>query len=154
MIAGTISFASKWFSMDSWEVVTWLVYSCKGSMLYLLDYMPGMRFPHRHRALREQSIYDNWMVIFKSRTRIRGRLQACFFLKLRLNGLQKRTTCLATLLLQTCLITNQVAASWVNTDWIKLRGSHAIHGSTSLAAKQVCLGPEKTHNMYRFCCKK
>ena len=30
------------------------------------------------------------------------------------------------------------------SDWIKLRGSHAIHGYTgvtSLAAKQVCLGP-------------
>ena len=83
MMAETISFASKWFSMDNWEVVAWRVYSCKDSMLYLLGYMPGMRFPHRHRAPREQSIYENCMGIFKSRTRVRGRLQACFFLKLR-----------------------------------------------------------------------
>lgn len=31
-------------------------------------------------------------------------------------------------------------ASILTSDWITLRGSHAIHGSNALAVKQVCLG--------------
>ena len=45
--------------------------------------------------------------------------------------------------LQNPCVGGQVVAS-LTFDWIKFRGSHAIHGRvTSLVAKQVCLGPLK-----------
>lgn len=69
---------------------------------------------------------------------------------------QKRGTCFATLLqnelksdiarftthVQTCLAANQFVPSCVNTDfWIKV--TTYTQGVTSLAEKQVCLGPAK-----------
>ena len=52
---------------------------------------------------------------------------------------------------QTCLATYQFA--WILTSgWIKLRGTHVMQGVTSLAAKQVCLGPVKRPTC-THCCK-
>ena len=85
----------------------------------------------------------------------------CFSFKLRSNGQQKRATYFATLLyntlksdvariithLQTCLVTNQVVASCVNTDfWL-------YTGVTSLPANQVCLTPVKRTTCTEFAAK-
>ena len=44
---------------------------------------------------------------------------------------------------------------WILTsDWIKLRGSHAIHGSYITCCKTSLPWAGKTCNMYRFCRKK
>ena len=44
---------------------------------------------------------------------------------------------------------------WILTsDWIKLLGSHAIHGIYVDLLKNKIVWASKTHNMYRFCCKK
>ena len=40
------------------------------------------------------------------------------------------------------------------SDWIKLRGSHAIHGSYVTCSKTSLPWAGKTRNMYRFCRKK
>ena len=45
--------------------------------------------------------------------------------------------------------------AWILTsNWIKLRGSHAAHGSYVTGCKTSLLWTGKAHNMYRFCCKK
>ena len=45
-------------------------------------------------------------------------------------------------------------AAWILTsDWIKLRGSHAIHGSYVTCCKTSLLWVSKTRNMYRFSAK-
>ena len=43
-------------------------------------------------------------------------------------------------------------AQWLISDWIKLLWSYTIQRSyfMSFLAKQVCFGPVKTRNMYRF----
>ena len=44
--------------------------------------------------------------------------------------------------------------AWILTsDWIKLRGNHAIHGSYVTCCKQVCLGPVKRATCTDFVAK-
>ena len=45
---------------------------------------------------------------------------------------------------------------WLISDWIKLRWGYTKQRSyfMSFVAKQVCFGPVKTRNVYRFCWKK
>ena len=93
----------------------------------------------------------------------------CFSFKLRSNGQQKRAIYFATLLqnalksdvarittyLQACLVTNQVVASCVNSDfWLdKLRGTRTIHRSYVTSRKSSLPYAGKTFNMYRVCWK-
>ena len=59
---------------------------------------------------------------------------------------------------QTCLVTKLIRllqVAWILiSDWIKLRGSHAIHGSYVTCSKTSLPWAGKTRNMYRFCRKK
>ena len=50
---------------------------------------------------------------------------------------------------QTCLATNQVFASCgiLTSDWLKLRGSHAIHGIYVTRCKTSLLWASKTGNI-------